>query len=426
MCLTIPGKIESIDDVGIATVLSSREKAQIDLSLVSDVYPGDWILYASNRAVKAISEEDAKEIIALLEDNYSQVDVSRLPLQFKKIIYKVRSGNSDLTKDEIVYLLNLKGKNNLETLYAEANTLRKDRIKDFVCIHGIIEFSNYCKNLCLYCGIRKGNKVERYRMKREEIVKAARQAVDEEGYKLLVLQSGEDDEYSDDDLIKIVAEIKKELRVFVFLSVGERSINFYKKAYEAGASGALIRFETSDPEFYSELRPGHKLDDRLKLIKQMTELGYYMATGNIVGLPGQSLESLADDLLLIKKLNAPMISSGPWLPAKGTPLVQVESRKSKVESLEIMLKYIAVARFLMPEAKIPVTTALETLDPENGRHKGLLAGASALMFSLTPEKYAGDYSIYDNKYREREKVWQKYGLFKGEESYEMLADRLKV
>ena len=145
MCLTIPGKIQSIDDKGIATVLSSRERAQIDLSLVSDVKSGDWILYASNRAVKAISEEDAKEIIALLEDNYGAVDVSRLPLQFKKIIYKVRSGNSDLTRDEIIYLLKLKGRNNIETLHAEANTLRKDRIKDFVCIHGIIEFSNYCK-----------------------------------------------------------------------------------------------------------------------------------------------------------------------------------------------------------------------------------------------------------------------------------------
>jgi len=441
MCLTIPGKIESIDDKGIATVLSHRERAQIDLSLVFDVHPGDWILYATNRAVKAISEDDAREIISLLEDNYSPVDVSRLPLEFKKIIYKVRSGNHDLTKKEIAYLLDLKGKNNLETLYAEANTLRTDKIKDFVCIHGIIEFSNYCKNLCLYCGIRNGNKIERYRLGSEEIVRVAKAAVDEEGYKLLVLQSGEDDFYSDQELIEVVKEIKKEMRVFVFLSVGERSLEFYKKAYQAGASGALIRFETSNPDLYTEMRPGHKLENRIDLIKGMIGMGYYMATGNLIGLPEQTLGDIADDLLLIKKLGAPMISAGPWLAARGVPLAEVESQKSKVEKslatsyqlpaskqeqLELTLKYIAVARFMMPEVKIPVTTALETLDPENGRHRGLLAGANALMFNLTPEKYAGDYSIYDNKYREREKVWQKYGLFKGEESYEMLEERLML
>ena len=407
----------------MATVLSHRERAQIDLSLVFGVQPGDWVLYATNRAVKAISEEDAKEIIALLEDNYSPVDVSRLSLKFKKIIYKVRSNNFDLTKDEIIYLLNLKGKNNLETLYAEANTLRKDKIKDFVCIHGIVEFSNFCKNLCLYCGIRNGSEIKRFRMKEKEIVEVAKQAVEKEGYKLLVLQSGEDDYYSDDDLIQIVKSIKSQMRVFVFLSVGERSLDFYKKAYRAGASGALIRFETSNSKLYAEMRPAHQLSNRLDLIEEMIKSGYYMATGSLIGLPEQSVEDIAEDLITIKKLNAPMISAGPWLAASGTPLESSASMDKK-ELMQLTLKYIAVARFMMPEVKIPVTTALETLDPENGRHKGLLAGANALMFNLTPEKYAGDYSIYDNKYREREKIWQKYGLFEGEESFEMLEKRL--
>lgn len=447
MCLTIPGKIQSINE-GVATVGNGSRTAQVDLGLVFDAKIGDWLLYATDRAVKLISERDAKEIISLLEDHYHPVDVSKLSLKFKKIIFKVRSGNNNLTKDEIEYLLNLKGKDNLETLFAEANSIRKEKIEDFVCIHGIIEFSNYCKNNCLYCGIRKDNiHAKRYRMTLHQIVEAAKRAVDDEGYKLIVLQSGEDDSYSDDDIIKSVKEIKNAVRAFVFISVGERSREFYKKAFKAGASGSLIRFETSNEELYRKLRPGHRLDDRMESIRYQQELGYYMASGSMVGLPGQTISDIAEDLLMIKELRIPMISSGPFIPASNTPLsgsmgnVACSKDDKEISSvtkfhstsymlpatkLELFLKFIAVARFMMPEIKIPVTTALETLDPESGRHRGLLAGANALMFNLTPDKFAGKYNIYDNKYREREKVWQKYGLFKGEESYEMLEERLKI
>ncbi len=428
MCLTIPGKILAIKE-GIATVKSAHETAQIDLSFVLDAKVGDWILFATNRAVKVISEVDAREIISLLEDHYHPVDVSKLPLKFKKIIFKVRSDDCTLSKDEIIYLLNLKGKDNLETLYAEANSIRKEKLEDFVCIHGIIEFSNYCKNNCLYCGIRKDNKIKRYRMSKEEIFGSAQNAVDE-GYKLLVIQSGEDAQINDDQVIKLIKKIKSELRVFIFISVGERSLSFYKQAWKAGATGALIRFESSNAELYAKMRPGHKLSDRLELIQQLKKIGYYIATGSLIGLPGQSVEDIAGDLLTIKKLGIPMISAGPWLEAKGTPLVQVKSKKLKVKSneeqLNLALKYISVARFMMPEIKIPVTTALETLDKKEGRHKGLLAGANALMFNLTPEKYCEKYSIYDDKFRDREQIWQKYGLFQGEESWEMIEDKLKA
>ena len=245
---------------------------------------------------------------------------------------------------------------------------------------------------------------------------------------MLVLQSGEDEKISDDQMIETIKMIKKNVKVFIFLSVGERSLEFYKKAWKAGATGALIRFETSNEKLYAKMRPGHQLKDRLSVISYLLSIGYYVASGSMVGLPGQTIGDIADDILMVKKLGIPMLSSGPFILASGTPLGgNIQQSKANVhstynnqmannqingkwkmengKSIELMLKFIAISRLIMPEIKIPVTTALETLDPENGRHRGLLAGANALMFNLTPEKYAGKYSIYDNKYREREKVW---------------------
>ncbi len=452
MCLTIPGKIKSINK-GVATVKNGSRTEQIELGIVLDAKEGDWVLYATNRAVRRIDEQEAKEIIELLEDNYQPVDIKALPLEYKKIIYKIRTEGqknreteeqnenyqspiinnqlitnhqSSITKNDLEYLLNLNGKNNLEALYSEANVMRKEKLEDFVCIHGIVEFSNYCKNNCLYCGIGRDASIRRYRMTPDEIYLAVDRAVNKEGYKLVVLQSGEDDYYSDDDLVALIDKIKKKLRVFVFISVGERPSDFYERAFRAGATGSLFRFETSNPALYKVMHPGHTLDERLRCLQDQIDIGYYVASGGLIGLPGQTIKDMADDLLLVKKLGVPMLSSGPWLESKNSPLA---SQKSKVESqklLELTLNYIAAARLLMPEIKIPVTTALETLDPESGRHKGLLAGANALMFNITPEKYRNDYNLYDHKYIEREKVWQKYGLFKGEESYEMLEDRLQI
>lgn len=424
MCLTIPGKILAIDK-NIATVKSTHRTAQIDLGLVSGAKVGSWLLYATDRAVKVISKKDAREIIELLEDHYNPVDISALPLKYKKIIYALRTGKK-VTATEIEYLLTLKGKNNLEALYSEANTLRKNTLLDFVCIHGIIEFSNNCKNNCLYCGIRANNKhLNRYRMSANEIIDTAQKAVEGEGYKLLVLQSGEDESYADDELIKTIKKIKREMKVFIFLSVGERSESFYRRAFLAGASGSLFRFETSNPKLYAKMHPGHNLEERLDCLKYQHKLGYYIASGSIIGLPGQTASDIANDLLMIKKLKIPMISAGPYIQSTETPLFG-RDKMTKSEKLRLTLNYIATARLLMPEIKIPVTTALETLDKKNGRHKGLLAGANALMFNLTPEKYCKKYSIYDNKFRDREKIWQKYGLFQGEESWEMLEEKLQI
>ena len=472
MCLTIPGKIKKISQ-GKAIVENGSRSESINLGVVLDAKVGDWVLYATDRAVRKIDEIEAREIIELLEDNYQPVDINALPLEYKKIINKVRhpkksqkssvlagsipdgkvksqnlnakvkssdisregllaTDHSQLTKDNLEYLLNLKGKNNLDALYSEANVLRKDKLEDFVCIHGIIEFSNFCRNNCLYCGIRKDADIRRYRMSEAEIFMAAKRAVDHEGYKLIVLQSGEDMSYSDDDLISIIDRIKKNLRVFIFISVGERSKTFYKRAFDAGATGSLFRFETSNVKLYRAMHPGHSLRDRLKSLKDQLEIGYYVASGGLIGLPGQTAADLADDLLLVRELGIPMLSAGPWIESINSPLKNKNNPEASSyqleadEKLRLTLNYIAAARLLMPEIKIPITTALETLDPESGRHRGLLAGANALMFNITPEKYRADYNLYDHKYIEREKVWQRYGLFKGEESYEMLEERLMI
>ena len=422
MCLTIPGKIISIHS-GFAIVENGKRQDKVNIELISDAKIGDWILHATNLAIHKISEIEAREIIDLLEDKYQKVDTDKLLVRFKKIIAKVKVKKDKLSKNEIIYLLSLSKKEETETLYAEANTLRKDVLEDFVCIHGIIEFSNYCNNNCLYCGIRKDSIIKRYRMSQKEIIDAVKTAVDDEGYKLIVLQSGEDYGYTDEDIINIVSEIKKRFRVFVFISVGERSKKFYQRAHAAGASGSLFRFETSNGIIYKKLHPGHSLESRLTCLQDQIDSKYYLASGGLIGLSEQREEDLANDLLLIKKLEIPMLSSGPYLKAEGTPLAKGTTNKEK---LRLTLNYMAVARLMMPDIKIPVTTALETLDRKNGRHRGLLAGANALMFNITPKKYRNDYGIYDHKYIEREKVWQKYGLFKGEESWEMIEEKLKI
>lgn len=423
MCLTIPGKIKSIKG-GLAVVENGNRTEEIDIQLITDPRVGDWVLYATKLAIHKVDETEAKEIIALLEEKYPKVDTEKLPERFKGLIVKLRTGQ-EITREDIAYLINLSDSDSTETLYAEANTLRKSVLQDFVCIHGIIEFSNYCKNDCLYCGIRKSHEIKRYRMTKKEILDAVKVAVEDEGYKLIVLQSGEDYHYTDDDLIELIREIKDKFRVFVFISVGERSFEFYKKARAAGAQGSLIRFETSNHNLYKRVHPNHNLPERLKSISDQISLKYYMATGSLIGLPGQTPEDIANDILLIRELKVPMISAGPYVAAKGTPLSQ-EKNRSDEERIRLTLNFIAVCRLVMPEIKIPVTTALETLDQENGRHRGLLAGANALMFNITPEKYCQDYNLYDHKYIEREKIWQKYGLFRGEESWEMIEEKLQI
>ncbi len=416
MCLTIPAQIIKLEGKQ-AVIRNNDTTKKVDVSFLSNIKVGDWILYIANMALKKISKRDAKEILDLLEASQN-IDLSKLSNKFKNIIQISRT--RDLNTKEIIYLLNAKDLEK-EALFSEANIIRKTYLKDFICIHGIIEFSNYCKNNCLYCGLQKQNQeIERYRMTTDEIVESANEVVNKRGYKLLVLQSGEDYFYTDEMLVEIIKKIKEKCRVFIFMSIGERNYQCYKKMRQAGASGVLFRFETSNPELFKKLHPsGKNLENRFKHLKFFKELGYFIATGSIIGLPGQTVEDLADDVLTTKTW-AHMISMGPFVPCDNTLLSDASHG-----DVEMNLKMIAILRLLMKRVRIPVVTALETLAGEEGRKRSLQAGANSLMLNLTPDKYRPLYRIYPNKFYQKESMWEKYGLFKHEESYKMLEDGIK-
>jgi biotin synthase len=417
MCLTIPAKIIAINEPFATVETSDKKQSQILISSIPDARLGDWILYISNLAIKKISADEAGEIIELLE-SAQKIDITKLDAGFQQIIKASKS--RDLTKDEIIRLLKTDGLEK-QALFSEANVLRKTTLKDFICIHGIIEFSNNCQNDCLYCGLRKENtSIPRYRLTLDEIVKTAVDAVNDDGYKLLVLQSGEDRFYTDDLLVDFIKKIKAQARVFIFMSVGERDFACYEKMKTAGASGVLLRFESSNPKIFNELHPvGKNLDNRLELLKKLGQIGYYIATGSIIGLPGQTIEDLADDISLTAKL-ADMVSSGPFVPCDNTPLFD----KPKGD-VDLNLKMIAILRLMVKNSRIPVVTALETLGGEDIRKRALQSGANSLMFNLTPAKYRPLYKIYPGKFFQTDSLWQKYGLFKSEESYQMIENSLK-
>ncbi|MBI2471288.1 MAG: [FeFe] hydrogenase H-cluster radical SAM maturase HydE [Planctomycetes bacterium] len=422
MCLTIPAKVLSVEDphsdvpLKRITIRDSKGERLIT-ALLPDLKAGDWVLYASDMAVTKIGEDDAREILDLLEPK-SQIDLSQLDSAFLGILRACHT--RELKREEIIRLLGTEDKTETDALFSEANTIRQANLKDFFCIHGIVEFSNQCIRNCFYCGLRRESKdVCRYRMTPDEIVSSVDDAVTRRGYKLIVLQSGDDFSYTDDMLAGIIRRIKERCKVFIFMSVGERGLESYKRMKDAGASGVLFRFETSNKAIYDSIHPGQSYEDRIAHLRGMKEMGYYIATGFLIGLPGQTVADIADDIRTLKTIGANMVTVGPFIPCNGTPMYS-----HPAGSAAMTLKVTAVARLLMPRAKIPVTTALETIESEEGRRLGLSSGANSLMFNLTPERHRVDYRIYPNKYHGKEEVWEKYGLFKEGLSYKMLEKKM--
>jgi biotin synthase len=226
----------------------------------------------------------------------------------------------------------------------------------------------------------------------EEIVSVANAAANQLGFKALVLQSGEDPWFTEEKLIEIVVKIREKCSVLLFLSLGEQPFSTYKKLYEAGARGVLLRFETSNPGLYAQMRPGKTLADRLNLLKLLRELGYLVATGSIIGLPGTTEQDYLNDITTAKELSPEMYSFGPLVPHPSTPLSGQPTVK-----METLLEVIARCRIADPQGKIVVTTAFETLYGEEGRKQGLMAGANSLMLNVTPLHHRKLYAIYPNR-----------------------------
>ncbi len=293
-----------------------------------------------------------------------------------------------LNKAEIIDLLS--DEQHQPELLKHADQVRKQYVGDAVHLRGLIEFSNICRNNCLYCGIRRGNAhVCRYHMSEEELIETAHKAA-HLGFKTIVMQSGEDMYYTTERLCRIISAIKK-FDVAITLSIGERPYEEYKAFKEAGADRYLMRIETTDKALYHKLDPQMSWQYRYECLLNLKKLGYELGSGIMVGLPEQSLESIAEDLLFLKDLGVDMAGIGPFIPHSQTPLAS-----AKGGTLDLALRTMAVMRLLLPDINIPATTAMESLHPQ-GRIMALKAGANVVMPNVTEGEYRKLYELYPNK-----------------------------
>lgn len=295
---------------------------------------------------------------------------------------------SEFSRNDIIEIL--KDDSNNDWLFSLADKTREEYVGNEVHLRGLIEFSNICKRQCKYCGLRCEDKfIDRYRISKENIISYAEHAVNM-GYKTIVLQSGEDEYYNTDLMCEIIAGIKK-LGVALTLSIGEKTYEEYKVFKEAGADRYLIRIETTDKTLYNQMHPNMDFDNRVRCLEDLGRLGYEVGTGCLVGLPNQTIESLADDILFFKEINADMVGIGPFIPHPHTPL-----KDSATGSFTLALKVMALTRILLKDINIPATTAMETLNP-NGRIIALQSGANVVMPNVTTTEYRAKYEIYPNK-----------------------------
>jgi len=276
-------------------------------------------------------------------------------------------------------------------LLAEADEARRNYIGDEVYLRGIIEFSNYCIQDCHYCGLGcNNNKLERYRMSDDEILAVARDILNS-GIGTVVLQSGEDTFYSTQKIVSLIKRIKDETGLVITLSTGEWPLKAFELFKEAGADRSLLKPETSDSNLYKQIKSGGDQSYRIKCLKHLKTLGFETGSGVMVGLPGQTLESLAEDIMMFRELDIDMIGIGPFIPHPDTLLAG-----NPAGSPELVLKMIAITRIVTRNTNIPATTALTTIDPKN-RVRSLMAGANVIMPDFTPAKYRKLYEIYPGK-----------------------------
>ncbi len=318
-------------------------------------------------------------------------------MEVKEILEK-----ETFSRDEIVKLLSLKGEER-SLLFKKSAEIKEKYIGQKVWFRGLIEFSNICSKDCLYCGIRKGNRnLVRYNLDDEEILAAAKFAFDNR-YGSIALQSGELESHSVTDRIENLLHKIKELsngELGITLSVGEQEPEVYKKWFDAGAHRYLLRIEATNEKLYRKIHPDNKKHDfkrRLDCLKSLQDIGYQTGTGVMIGLPFQTFDDLAGDLLYMKEFNIDMCGMGPYIEHADTPLIEYAADLMPlVERFDLTLKMIAILRIMMKDINIVAATALQAIDPI-GREKAVKIGANIIMPNITPGKYRNSYKLYDNK-----------------------------
>ncbi len=409
MCYSIPGKVTKIDGRRITVEYFGEPRTVVGDTF--GVQVGDYVYAQGGLIIDKIDPREAADILAFWRENFFalqerdlmlsrlELDRARVEPHLLKIFDRALAGET-LTTAEIGQLLDLHDGAALRHLYAVANHLRHRLQGNSCCVHGIIEIGSHCAGACHYCGISSFNgQLERYRLDREAVLASCRTAIEDHGFKALVLQSGEDTGRSLPELAGIVAEIRRRWSVLVVVSFGDIGCAGLHTLYDAGARGVLMRFETSNPTLYSQLRPGRTLEQRLQQLRAAKEMGYLIITGGLVGLPGQTRADIANDLVLARSLEPDMHSFGPFLPHPATPLAQATRPEPA-----FMRQVLAVARLAEPRGVgLLVTTAFETLAPA-AREDGLTAGANAVMLNVTPETVRPAYDLYPDRAHAREPI----------------------
>ncbi len=307
--------------------------------------------------------------------------------------YRKLLGLAVFTRGDVISLLSPRNEDEKDALFARADEVRAEYVGDEVHLRGIIEISNRCACDCLYCGLRAGNSdLARYRMSADEILDCA-EGIAAIPVRTIVLQSGEDISFSALEIADTVSRIKARCGTAVTLSLGQRDAETYRLWRAAGADRYLLKHETANRAVFARLKPDTGFDDRIDCLRALAAAGFQCGSGNMVGLPGQTIADIADDILLCRELASDMCSFGPFIPSPDTPLAG-----SPPGDVELSLITIAVARIVLRRPHMPANTALGTLDPDAQR-RALLCGANVIMPNFTPFEYRSEYRIYPKEIR---------------------------
>ncbi|AQQ09554.1 Biotin synthase [Sedimentisphaera cyanobacteriorum] len=310
--------------------------------------------------------------------------------KINRLIEKIKSEPPQT--EDLAFLLAVEDKTEMQKIFDSADQVRREYCGDGILVRGIIEYTNYCRNRCLYCGLNKNNEsIERYRLGKNEILESA-EIIHKCGVKTAVLQGGEDPEISPDFIAEIVSEIKTRFGLAVTLSSGEWEREVYKLWKDAGADRYLLKIETTDKKLYEKYHPEMSFKNRLRCLEDLIDLGYQAGSGSLVGLKGQTPEILAKDILFFNRYGFDMLGMGLFIPHK-----QTELRSEKIGSLDMTLKMLALTRIVTKNTHLPATTATASFSDRDRRLDALRAGANVIMPNFTPGDVKKLYEIYPGK-----------------------------